>query len=155
MRMWQSLPAVAKCSPVTEKSQQCNEFSFSSIEKRRFIEGTCRYSKMPALDQRNTYAFVTPNTLVFECAVGLHLYQPIRTSSKLQGLRSDKQPIPVVFLHKLTLTFLRGVEQLGAIVASDGDEIITGVVFNRKPLRRQTIGMQFLCLVGAEVLHAW
>lgn len=153
--MWQSLPAVAKCSPVTEKSQQCNEFSFSSIEKRRFIEGTCRYSKIPALDQRNTYAFVTPNTLVFVCAVGLHLYQPISTSSKLQGLHSDKQPIPVAFLHIWTLTFLCGVEQLGAIVASDGDEVINGVVLDRKSLRRQTVGMQLLCLVGAEVLHSW
>lgn len=153
--MWQSLPAVAKCSPVTEKSQQCNEFSFSSIEKRRFIEGTCRYSKIPALDQRNTYAFVTPNTLVFECAVGLHLYQPISTSSKLQGLHLDKQPIPVAFLHIWTLTFLRGVEQLGAIVASDGDEVINGVVLDRKSLRRQTISIQLLCLVGAEVLHSW
>ena len=48
--MLASLPAVAKCSPVDEKSMQWIEFSFSSIEKSFFIEGTCQYSKFPSLN---------------------------------------------------------------------------------------------------------
>ena len=64
--MLESLPAVAKCSPVLEKSQQRMQLSFSSTENMRFMVGMWMYSKRPS-------ALPTPITADLEFAVGLHL----------------------------------------------------------------------------------